>query len=223
MDNQYSHKVLLNEMRFIADSYDMDRNELFTPLLMARKILTTKCSKENFEKWIGNMKALYEKLDDDNHAVIYKTLAVIICKYSEEIRSAHNWFEDDMVLELGLDSGTFYSHYYDDEMMAYAHASRIAELHQRRNRSLLEIAENKSESGHVRIKAWDSLISASKEGGQVLPINVYSGQTLITNTAQNPDWSKLEGYGDESFRKRLKSKEELEEIKTIESTNGNTE
>ena len=224
MDNKYSHKYLLQEMQNIADDHNAERQDLFAPLLQARKVLTSKCSDDVFDQWLQNMQELFGKLDDDERVVMYKVLAVIACKNSDDIKSKYGLYEDDLIRKLNLDINTFYTYFYDDEMMAYANMSRIVELNQKRIRSLREIAESEKESGSVRIKAWDAIMSGIKDPAQPLPINVYSGQTVISNQPlpKSPNWSKLEGYGDESFRKRLRSKEkgkeELEEIQTIESS-----
>ena len=210
MDNPYAHKQILMRMQALADKYELDRKEMFRPLMLARKVLTNKCEEAAFNSWLASMTELNEVLcKEDDTEIIYEVLAMVFYKFKKEIKAAGQTSSDQIISQVGLEDMAFYEKFYDESMQQYAHYTKAIEMMEKRTELLLEIAEDSLSGGTARVSALKELTKYAEgvyaSGGQ--PIHINADQALIginqSDVGKN-DWSKLEGYGDESFRKRLK-------------------
>jgi hypothetical protein len=199
------------QMQALAEKYETKRKELFRPLMLARKVLTNKCEKDVYDDWHTEMGEMIGKIYDDDIDIVYRVLALLFFKYSKEIKKSHDLMIDDFITQTELDDMTFYTHYYDDDMQQYAHASRIVELMETRTDLLLEIAKDRQISGAARVNALKELTSFAENyfSPDGTPININMQQGLVginagTGQGTGFDWSKLGGQDSDTFKDRLK-------------------
>jgi len=211
-------------MDTIAKENGANMRELFNPLIMARARLTNKCSDEAFTEWLDKLKQLHDKLDTEAQDIIYRVISILFYKHDAEIMK-QNRTVDEIINTVGLDTIQYYGHYYNEEMQTVSIQSKAIEMLTKRNRILMEIAENKAESATARIKALaglDSYIDSCLTPSGPKAINVY-GQTAIDMSSGKQvaafNLDKLGGQGDPDFKRFIRGavqkKEEIDEIEVM--------
>jgi len=217
----FSQQEIHKELERLSQKYGKDRKELFRPLLLSRKFLTTVVDLSKIEEWKLQIKELNEFLDVDDRDIICKVLAIIYYKYEPNTIYPAKPTADDLLKETGVDDVTFHGYYYNDDMRQYAQISKDIELLDRKIQSLVKLAEDNQVRPYTRIQAWKEITShiEKRMAASASYINVYTGQALIANNSGNKtingvDITKLMGQGDKEFRSKIK---ELDEIQTIEN------
>ena len=212
-------------METISDSYGVPKRDMFKPLIMARKILTLSCTPEAYSDWIQKLKALNERIiNDDDREIIYRVLAILFFKYEHEIVQTNKHQIEEILDEAELDTVRFYNHFYNDDMRVIAIQTKAMDMLERRNKILFQIADNDNIKPMTRInalKALDSYInSCLLPNNSPSSINVY-GHAMIDASHDKQiksfDMSKLTGQDTPEFKKLIKEKrQEIEEIIEIE-------
>ena len=228
--NKYSQKQIHIDMDNIANEHNKDKSELFKPLIIARKVLTGKYVEGAYDKWIDMLKGLKSVLehDADELEIIYRVLAILFYRYSEDIADA-KYFVEDIIDLVGLDFVEYYNHYTNEEMQYVSIRAKALDMLEKRNKILMQIADN-SDSDNVRVqalKALDHYIESCLLPKSPNTMNVYGHDVAIDASTGKEvkafDISKLQGQGDVGFKKMLnKKKGEIEEVEEManEPVNG---
>jgi hypothetical protein len=208
-NNPYSQYSLHLEMCALAEKYGRDYKEMFRPLILAHKVLTTCYAYERYEGWKERLMKLHRSLEGEDKNIVCKIIVMLYYSYADEIAKNKKPVMDDLIAQLGLDDVTCYNYYIDDEMKRSAKENKDLEFRERRIRSLMEIAESPETKPFVRLQAWREIEKHTKEKNN----NKQFGGISDKKTKE-VDTEKHTGQGTKEFRDRLK---ELDEIALIEN------